>query len=179
MIVAAIGLVVNVVVAIVLSRGQQTLNVRGAMLHVISDLLGSIAALLSGTVIYFTGWMPIDPILSIFVCILILISSLRLLADALHVLMEGVPTHLDLSEVGRAMARQARVRSVHDLHIWSLSSGVVALSAHVVIDDMRRWDDTLEGLRTLLQKRFGIEHVTLQPERAGRVLRPVVSSPRS
>lgn len=178
MLVAAAGLMANVVVAVLLSRGEQTLNVRGALLHVMSDVLGSIAALLAGAVITFTGWTPIDPILSIFICLLILYSSLSLLREALRVVMEGVPPHLDLEAVGQAMAGvDARIRSVHDLHIWNLSSGMIALSAHVVIDDLRLWDEILEGLRTLLHARFGIEHVTLQPETNTYVLQPM-SGPR-
>ncbi len=174
MLVAAAGLAANVVVALLLSRGEQTLNVRGAFLHVMGDLLGSIAALISGAVIYFTGWLPIDSILSMFICLLILYSSLYLLRDALHVLMEGVPRHLDMQGIGRALAAaDARIRSVHDLHIWNLSSGMIALSAHVVIDDMGHWEGVLDGLRALLRERFGIEHVTLQPETDTYVLKPV------
>ena len=89
---------------------------------------------------------------------------MHLLRDVLHVLMEGVPPYLDLPEVGRAMAAVPGVRSVHDLHIWTLSSGLVALSAHVVIEDMGRWQAVLEALRQLLKERYAIEHVTLQPE---------------
>lgn len=174
MLVAAAGLAVNVAVAVLLGRGEQTLNVRGALLHVMSDVLGSVAALVAGAVIIFTGWTPIDPILSVFICLLILYSSLSLLRDALRVVMEGVPRHLDLEEVGQAMAGgDARIRSVHDLHIWNLSSGMIALSAHVVIDDLRFWEEILEGLRTLLRVRFGIEHVTLQPESNTYVLQPM------
>jgi cobalt-zinc-cadmium efflux system protein len=173
MFVAAAGLAANIAVALLLSSGERTLNVRGALLHVMGDVLGSVAALVSGTVIHFTGWTPIDALVSLLICALIVYSSFRLVRDALHVLMEGVPPHLDLREVGRAMAHvDGRVRSVHDLHIWSVSSGVVALSAHVVIDELRSWDDVLEKLRLLLQQRYRIEHVTLQPETQVHVLRP-------
>lgn len=174
MIVAAIGLAINITVAYTLRQGEATLNVRGALLHVMGDLLGSMAALVAGAVIYFTAWTPIDPILSLFICTLILLSSLYLIRDALHVIMEGVPAHLDLHEVGRALAKgHARIKSVHDLHIWSLSSGMTALSAHVVIDDMRHWDGVLQELSRLLRERFAIEHVTLQPETATYVLKPL------
>ncbi len=178
MLVAAAGLAANVVVAVLLSGGEQTLNVRGALLHVMSDVLGSIAALLAGAVITFTDWTPIDPILSIFICLLILYSSLSLLRAALRVVMEGVPPHLDLEAVGQAMAGgDARIRSVHDLHIWNLSSGMIALSAHVVVDDLRLWDEILQSLRALLRARFGIEHVTLQPESNTYVLQPMSGAP--
>lgn len=174
MIVASLGLAINMAVAYTLRQGEETLNVRGALLHVMGDLLGSMAALVAGAVIYFTAWTPIDPILSLFICLLILLSSLYLIRDALHVIMEGVPAHLDLHEVGRALAKgHARIKSVHDLHIWSLSSGMIALSAHVVIDDMRHWDAVLQDLSGLLRERFAIEHVTLQPETATHVLKPL------
>lgn len=164
MTIAAVGLVVNLVVARILHAGEQNLNTRAALLHVLGDLLGSVAALVAGGVVYFTGWTPIDPLLSLLICALILFSSMHLLRDVLHVLMEGVPPYLDLPEVGRAMAAVPGVRSVHDLHIWTLSSGLVALSAHVVIEDMGRWQAVLEALRQLLKERYAIEHVTLQPE---------------
>lgn len=171
MIVAGLGLLVNAGVALLLSRGEQTLNTRGALLHVMADALGSIAALLSGVIIYFTGWMPIDPILSMVICVLILYSSLRLLREVLHVIMEGVPLHLDLPEIGRALAAVPGVASVHDLHIWTLSSGMVALSAHIMVKDLSYWEEVLDRLRTLLHDRYGIEHVTLQPEPTTHMLR--------
>ena len=170
MLIALLGLAVNIVVAKILHGGAQTLNTRAALLHVMGDLLGSVAALAAGTIIYFTGWTPIDPLLSLLICALILVSSMRLLRDVLHVIMEGVPPYLDLPEVGRAMAAVPGVRSIHDLHIWTLSSGLVALSAHVVVQDMARWQDTLDALRRLLHDRYHIEHVTLQPETGDQAL---------
>jgi cobalt-zinc-cadmium efflux system protein len=179
MLVASAGLAVNVAVVVALRGEAQTLNVRAAVLHVMGDVLGSIAALIAGGVIYFTGWTAIDPILSLVICLLILLSSLKLIRDALHVIMEGVPAHLDLQEVGRAMASaDPRVKSVHDLHIWTLSSGMIALSAHVMIDDMRHWQEVLPRLTRLLHERFAIEHVTVQPETATYVLRPLVRRKR-
>jgi len=168
--VALVGLMLNAAVAIVLARSERTMNTRGALLHVIGDLLGSIAALVSGAVIYFTGWMPIDPLLSLFICALILFSSLRLLRDALHALMEGTPPHLSLDEIGRTIASVSGVRSVHDLHIWTLSSDRIALSAHLVIDDAAQWESTLPEVAKMLDQRYAIQHVTLQPEAAIRRL---------
>ncbi len=170
---AAMGLVVNVAIIYMLSRGEQTLNVRGAVLHVIGDLLGSVAALISGAVILFTGWTPVDPILSMFICLLIVYSSLRLLREVLQVLMEGVPRNLDLPEVGRAMAAVDGVGSVHDLHIWTLSSGSVALSAHLVVRKLACWPQVLQEEQRLLEERFGIGHVTLQPEATVEVVVPM------
>lgn len=164
MAIAAIGLGVNVVVAWVLSHGGEGLNTRAALLHVLGDLLGSVAALLAGGIIYFTGWMPADPILSLVVVALILMSTIRLLKEALHVLMEGVPPSLNLEEVGQAMARVPGVSSVHDLHIWMLASGRVALSAHVDLPDLGAWPGILAETRQMLHDRFDIDHATLQPE---------------
>jgi cobalt-zinc-cadmium efflux system protein len=175
MIVAGLGLLVNAAVALLLSRGEKTLNMRGALLHVMADLLGSVAALLSGVVIYFTGWTTVDPILSVFICALILYSSVRLLREVLHVIMEGVPRNLDLPEIGRALAGVKGVASVHDLHIWTLSSGVIALSAHVVVRDLVRWEDLLDNARQLLHERYDIGHVTLQPEPSTHILRQIKS----
>jgi cobalt-zinc-cadmium efflux system protein len=162
--VALIGLLVNILVARMLMGGRNNINVRAALLHVLGDLLGSIAALVSGVVIVYTGWTSIDPILSLFIVLLILISSLRLLREVVHTLLEGVPLHLELEEVGRAMAGAEGVKSVHDLHIWSLSAETTALSAHVVVQRIDQWPGVLWRLRELLSERFGIEHVTLQPE---------------
>ncbi|MEO5573786.1 MAG: cation diffusion facilitator family transporter [Gammaproteobacteria bacterium] len=178
MIVAGLGLLVNVAVALILSRGEKTLNTRGAMLHVMADMLGSIAALLSGLVIYLTDWTIVDPILSIFICALILYSSVRLLREVLHVIMEGVPRNLDLPEIGRALAGVKGITSVHDLHIWTLSSGVIALSAHVVVRDLVRWEELLDTAKNLLHEGYDIGHVTLQPESSTHILRQVKNTER-
>lgn len=170
MVVAFIGLLVNLAVAWVLHRGEQNLNTRAAMLHVMGDLLGSVAALIAGIVIYYTGWTTIDPLLSLLICALILVSSLRLLREVLHVIMEGVPFELDLPEVGQTMAAIKGVDSVHDLHIWSVSSGTIALSAHVVIRDASQWQALLAQLQTVLHDRFEIHHTTLQPEFSDHIL---------
>ncbi|MDX9887436.1 cation diffusion facilitator family transporter [Thauera sp.] len=158
------GLVLNLVVAWLLTRGEGDLNTRGALLHVVGDLLGSVAALASGIVILYTGWTPIDPLLTMLICGLILFSTLSLLRQVLNTLLEGVPERLSLPEVGQTMAAVPRVRSVHDLHIWSLDSHRTALSAHVVLDAAVHWPEALAALQTLLRERFSIEHVTLQPE---------------
>jgi cobalt-zinc-cadmium efflux system protein len=177
MIVAFIGLLLNLAVVLILSRGERGLNLRAAMLHVTSDLIGSVAALAAGAVIYFTGWRPIDAILSLVIALLILGSTINLLREALHVLMEGVPRTVKLDEVGRLIARINGVRSVHDLHIWHISLGRVALSAHLDITELSGWPTVLEQARQVLQERYGIDHVTLQPEvlaDAGRGAQAVV-----
>ena len=162
--VALVGLLLNLVVAYILSRSERTLNRRAALLHVLADVVGSFAALLAGAVIYFTGWRPIDPILSLAIAVLILGSTIHLLREALHVLMEGVPRSIRLDEVGKALARIPDVHDVHDLHIWHISSGQVALSAHLRLASLERWPGVLEEARAILERRFGIAHVTLQPE---------------
>lgn len=162
--VALLGLVINVGVFWILSRGQRNINVRGAMLHVLGDLLGSVAALVSGVVILLTGWMPIDPILSLVICVLIVIAALRLLREGAHVVMEGVPGNLDLEEVRQSMTDIDGVVEIHDLHIWQVSGERVALSAHVVIVDLDRWPELLESMNLHLLERFDIDHPTLQPE---------------
>jgi len=168
MVVAFLGLLVNLAAAWLLMGGRHNLNVRAALLHVIGDLLGSVAALISGAVILATGWTTIDPLLSLLIVALILASAVRVLLDALHALMEGVPPHLNLEDIGYALAEEAGVVSVHDLHIWSISSTRVALSAHVVVDSLAGWRELLERLRARLDHDFGIDHVTLQPEEDGQ-----------
>jgi cobalt-zinc-cadmium efflux system protein len=164
MAIAAAGIVVNIFAALLLSRGERTLNLRAALLHVMGDLLGSVSALIAGAVIYFTGWMPVDPILSLVVAGLILFSTLSLFREALHVLMEGVPPNLQMESVGQQMAGIEGVRSVHDLHIWTLASGKIALSAHLEVRDLNVWPKILESAQIMLHRQFDIDHVTLQPE---------------
>ncbi len=163
MVVAAIGLLVNLLVAWRLHHGGPDLNTRAALLHVLGDLLGSVAALISGAVIYWTGALWVDPALSLLVALLILVSALRLLRDAVHVLLEAVPAHIDLDEIARGLARIPGVHSVHDLHVWSLSSGQVALSAHLDLETMDDWSRILGEARAQLRP-SGIGHATLQPE---------------
>ncbi len=169
MLVAALGLVVNLGVLYLLGRSERNLNTRAATLHVLGDLVGSVAALTAGAVIYVTGWLPIDPLLSIVIAVLILVSTMRILREALHVLMEGVPLEIKLADVGQAIAELEGVRSVHDLHIWTIASGKVALSAHVDVDTLEIWPAVLEKMRSLVWSRFGIDHVTFQPETAGGI----------
>jgi cobalt-zinc-cadmium efflux system protein len=169
-VVAFIGLLLNVVVLYLLGHGATDLNRRAAALHVMSDLLASIAALLSGLIIVFTGWSLIDPLLSLLIVAFILYSALRLLREALHGLMEGVPLGLSLHTIGSEMAARPGVIAVHDLHIWSLSSRHLALSAHIVLEELSHWDTVLADQRHLLQHHYGIDHITLQPESTTRLV---------
>ena len=169
MLVAALGLAVNFGVLYLLGHGERNLNTRAATLHVVGDLIGSVAALTAGAVIYVTGWKPIDPLLSIAIAVLILVSTVRILREALHVLMEGVPLEIDLADVGNALAELEGVHSVHDLHIWTIASGQIALSAHVDVDTLESWPVMLEKMRSLVWLRFRIDHVTVQPETVGGI----------
>ncbi len=175
---AAVGLAINILVAWLLGRGEKNLNVHAALLHVLGDLLGSVAALLSGIIIAFTGWTPIDPLLSLGIGALVLVSSLRLLREALHGLMEGTPFTLAPEEVGRALATVPGVASVHDLHIWSVASEQTLLSAHLVVRDLRQWELMLDACHALLVERFGIQHATLQPEPETRAVHWLDAPPR-
>lgn len=168
-IVAVIGLLVNLLVAFKLSHashghGHSNLNTRAALIHVIGDLLGSVAAILAGAIIYFTGWMPIDPILSMVICLIIIRSVYELLKESFLVLMEGVPEHIDLQDVSKHLGKIKNVERVSDLHIWNLSSGYVALSAHVKINQLENWPQILEQAYKSLNGEFGIRHITIQPE---------------
>ncbi len=161
--IALAGLAVNVAAAWVLSRTAGSFNTRGAMLHVMGDMLGSLAAVVAGGVIVTTGWLPIDPILSLAVALLILRSTWQLLRQSTGVLMEGVPAHLDYDAIGRSLAALPGVADVHDLHIWNMSSEGVALSAHLVVAGGDEWLATLARARRMLADDYGIRHATLQP----------------
>jgi cobalt-zinc-cadmium efflux system protein len=162
--IASIGLLINLVVAWVLAREGENINTRAALLHVLGDLLGSVAAIAAGVIIYFTGYLPIDPLLSMLVGGLILRSTLLVLRDSAHVLLDAVPRNIDYREVGIALARIPGVRSVHDLHVWAMAPGRCALSAHVLVEEVEQWPRILRRARALLRDEFHIEHVTLQPE---------------
>lgn len=168
---AAIGLGINLLVAWLLTRGEKNLNTRAALLHVFGDLLGSVAALISGVVITFTGWTPIDPLLSLAIGALILVSSLRLLRETLHGLMEGAPFEIDPEAVGLALAGVPGVASAHDLHVWSVVAGHPVLTAHLVVHDIADWERVMESAHARLRDQFGIEHATLQPEPIARTVR--------
>jgi cobalt-zinc-cadmium efflux system protein len=168
--IAAVGLGLNIVVLRWIAPHSHDLNARAARLHVLGDVLGSIAALVSGAVIAVSGWTTIDPLASLLICLLIAASALRLLRESVHALMEGVPLGLSVEAIGGEMARVEGVVSVHDLHVWLLSGSRTALSAHVVVRSMAHWDGVLAQLQTRLHDKFGIDHVTLQPESGVRPL---------
>jgi cobalt-zinc-cadmium efflux system protein len=158
------GLLVNVVSAALLhTHARESLNVRGAYLHVLGDLLGSLGALAAGAIILTTGWTPADAIVSVLIALLILVNAWRLVREAADVLLEAAPSHIDVSEVLAALKAVPELHDVHDLHVWTLTSGFVALSGHGVLDDPARYPDVLVNIQSCL-RRFGIEHVTFQLE---------------
>jgi len=164
LVIAAVGLIINLSVAWGLSRHRDNLNMRAALLHVLGDLLGSVAALVAGAVIYLTGYTVVDPLLSMLVSGLILRSTLGVLKESTLVLLDSVPSGVEFQKVGKALARIDGVRSVHDLHVWSMVPGRNAVSAHVLVDRIERWPHVLREARRVLARDFGIDHVTLQPE---------------
>ena len=167
LVIAIAGLAANAASAWVLSRGgghQHNLNTRGAFLHVIGDMLGSVGAIIAAIVMLVTGWYLADPILSAGIGLLILWSSWQLLKESVDVLLESTPAHVDAIEVRTAICEVDGVAGVHDLHIWTVTSGLDAVSAHIEVEDMEQWHDVLVELARMLRERFGIAHVTLQPE---------------
>ena len=167
LIVAIAGLLANAASAWVLMRGgghQESLNVRGAFLHVIGDMLGSVGAIAAALVMLTTGWYLADPILSAGIGLLILWSSWRLLRESVEVLLESTPASIDAREVQQSMATVDGVVGVHDLHVWTVTSGLIAMSGHVEVTGQRDWHDVLSDLSLLLREQFAITHVTLQPE---------------
>ena len=165
--IGTIGLGVNIAVAWILhGSSKHSINVEGAFQHVMADLLGSVGVVISGILIWAFGWWLADPIVSIVISILILFSSWRLLAKAVHVLLEGAPEHVDVSHLCRKMEEVEDVAQVHDIHVWTISPGNEALTAHVLID--LDYPDNFEALRRRLReiacRDFGIGHITLQLE---------------
>ncbi|MTD30106.1 cation diffusion facilitator family transporter [Planomicrobium sp. YIM 101495] len=169
LIIAVIGFLVNVLVAWILMRGGDTkdnLNMRAAFLHVLGDLLGSVGAIAAAILIFAFGWMWADPLASVIVAVLILISGWRVTKEAVHILMEGTPKNIDLDEIVDVIIAVPGVCGVHDLHVWSITSGDHALSGHVVIEDGITFTESQQLLRDV-EKKLGakrIGHVTLQLE---------------
>lgn len=163
-VVALIGLVVNLIVAWVLSHDKKSLNARAALIHVMGDLLGSVAALVAGAVIYYTGYLKIDPLLSLLVCVLLLKSTIGILRESYHFLMQGVPHHIDYVQVGADLAAVEGVLSVHDLHVWEMSPGEPALIGHVEVRDLQEWPEILQRIKQMLLETHDIDHITMQAE---------------
>jgi cobalt-zinc-cadmium efflux system protein len=161
--VAALGLGVNLVAARLLRpAASSSLNVRAAYLEVLSDAISSLGVLAAGLVVVTTGWYLVDPLMSAGIAIFIVPRTWRLLTQAVNVLLEGTPAHLSLEEVEAAIVQVPGVRRVHDLHVWALTSGHEAMSAHVVVTDLRDSERLLQALHAVVHTRFGIDHTTIQ-----------------
>jgi cobalt-zinc-cadmium efflux system protein len=176
LIIAVLGLGVNLLSMGLLHHGAgESLNIRGAYVEVLSDALGSVGVIVAAVIIQTTGLYLVDPLVSAAIGLFILPRTWALMRQALHILMEGVPPHLDIRQIETAMTTAPGVRAVHDLHVWTLTSGKEAMSSHVVVDDLAAGGRILRDLHTLLHERFGIEHTTIQLE--SELLVQLVSRP--
>lgn len=163
--VAVAGLLANLVSAAVLHAGHRhSLNVRGAFLHVVGDALGSLGAIVAAALLMAFGWELADPIAAILITVLILVSAWRLVRESLDVLMEAAPGHVDMAALVREMRAVPGIVDVHDLHVWTLTSGYHAISAHVDVDAASHAPSVLRALQQLAQERFDLDHTTFQLE---------------
>jgi cobalt-zinc-cadmium efflux system protein len=163
--VALVGLVANLIAAATLHRGHQhSLNQRAAYLHVLGDLLGSIGALAAGAIVLGTGWTAADPLISVAIGALILVGAWRLVRESVDVLLEATPGHIALADVHNQLVTVSGVASVHDLHVWTVTSGVVAMSGHLVVRDPAANQRVLEEVQGRMSG-LGIDHVTVQIEK--------------
>ncbi len=170
--VAVLGLLANLAGAwVLLGSRKENINIEGAFIHMLADTLGSVGAVAAGAVILATGWMPADPLASVLIGLLILWSSIGLLRRTLAILIQATPPHLDFHEIQAALEANQYVAAVHDLHIWSVTSGFPVLTATIwlkpMCSDPACWQQCLRDLQGTLQERFGIDHATLQLEPAG------------
>jgi cobalt-zinc-cadmium efflux system protein len=166
---AAAGLVINGVAALLLRSHGGDLNLRSAFLHLLGDAVTSLGVMLSGLVVYFTGWNYADPIVSVLVSVWIGREAVVIVRKTVNVLMEGTPENVEFADVGQAMLAVPGVKGVHDLHIWAISSSDLALSAHVVVADaaLSELGELMTGLKDMLARNFGVGHVTVELEDEG------------
>ena len=163
--VGTLGLAANIAAATILHRGHEhSLNQRGAYLHVLSDLLGSIGVIAAGLIVLLTGWTPADALVSLGIGALILAGAWRLVKESVDVLLEATPAHIPLPDVHQRLASVAGVASVHDLHVWTVTSGVVAMSGHLVVAEPAEHQRVLEEVQARMRQ-LGIGHVTIQIEK--------------
>ncbi|MGQ4665669.1 cation diffusion facilitator family transporter [Metabacillus halosaccharovorans] len=174
LVIATIGLLVNIFVAWIMLRGgdvEENLNMRGAYLHVISDMLGSIGAIIAALLIIFFGWSWADPLASVIVAALVLRSGYYVTKSSLHVLMEGTPQNVDVDDVVQSFQNTKGIHSVHDLHVWSITSGLNALSCHAVVDEQLSIAESQRLLRQVEHdlEHKNIHHMTIQLETAAHL----------
>jgi cobalt-zinc-cadmium efflux system protein len=159
------GLLINLLSLYILEAGRgESINVRGAWLHVASDALASVGVIVAGLGIWALGWIWLDPTVSIAVSLLVLISAWNLVREALDVLMEAMPAHLDPEEIRDQLLDISGVSALHCLHVWTIGSGEISLSSHLVVDSERDTDPLLREVRDRLAERFEIDHTTIQIE---------------
>jgi cobalt-zinc-cadmium efflux system protein len=166
LIIAVLGLIANGLVAATLSRSRnESLNLKGAFLHVVADALGSVGAISAGLIMFFTGWYVADPIASIMISVLVLYSSGKIVRDSVNVLLEGVPPHINVASLERRMVGVKGIRSVHDLHVWSIADAkMCCMSSHVVVEEGIDRKELITKLIHMLREEFGIDHTTIQLE---------------
>ncbi|MDP3723536.1 MAG: cation diffusion facilitator family transporter [Candidatus Omnitrophota bacterium] len=176
--IAAVGLAVNLLCGWIL-RGERasSLNVQGAWLNVMSDALGSVGVIVAGLLIRWYGWTAADPIAGMVIGLLIARNSWNLITQSVNILLEGAPQHLQIPEVIRAMRTIPGVHDIHDVHLWTITTGMEAMSGHVIVEDVSQSDAMLSGLNALLSERFGITHTTLQLEPRDHACRMEVDAP--
>ena len=164
MMIATVGLIINILVGLSLSRDKKNMNTRAAFIHVMGDLLGSVASITAGAVIYFGGPTIVDPILSMLVGVLLLHATYGILRDTSRVLLDGIPEDVNYFSVGREIEKIPGVEHVHDLHVWTMSPGHGAIQCHIKIKSHECWPKILDAIRVVVHDKFGIDHVTVQPE---------------
>ena len=180
LVVAVLGLIANAVSAWVLFPQRHTnVNIKGAYLHLMADTLGSVGAIVAGLVVMLTGWTPIDSLMSVGIGALILAGSWGLLTETIGILLEATPADIDYDEVKSALESVGHITDIHDLHIWTISSGIPSLSVHLRLEpqcsDSTHWQHCLKDVQGMLRDRFGIVHSTIQfePEDFVRDNRPI------
>ena len=182
LIVAVIGLAANIIGAVVLMKhSHSNLNIRGAYLHIIGDAFSSVGVVVGGVIILYTGWYLIDPILSILISFVIIYGAWVLVKESVSILLESVPSHIDIETVATAISKVRGVREAYHIHVWTITSGVHAMSAHVLIDDqpVSRSSDLINDIRTLLAEKFKILHSTIQLECERCDMNPICSLPNN
>lgn len=165
--IATIGLLANIGAAVVLAgRSRENLNVRGAFLHVLSNMASSVGVIIGGLLIRYLGWYYVDPVLGILIALLILRGALMLISDSTNVLLESVPVGINIDEVAQTIQKVKGVKNIHDLHVWTITSGMNAVSAHVLIEDAEaeRASAILKQINELLKSKYNISHATFQTE---------------
>lgn len=181
LVIAAIGLVANIIGAAILMKHRHTnLNIHGAFLHIMGDAAVSVGVIIGGLVIVSTGWYLIDPILSILISCVIIFGAWELLKESVNILLESVPSHINIERVAAEIATVEGVREAYHIHIWTITSGVYALSAHVIIDDrlVSGCRDVIDEIKVLLTNKFNVLHSTIQLECEKCDMSPVCSLPR-